>query len=222
MKKDLKATKINEQSELTYSQFVRTDMLYFVPEEYSRILEIGCHVGSFRQFFSKPCEYWGVEPFKEAAAIAQTKLDKVLVNFYDKVADRIPDNYFNLIIANDVIEHMENPWEFLQSIKKKMTANASIILSVPNVRFFGNLKEVLIDKDWEYKNEGILDKTHLRFFTQKSLVRMLKGNGFEIEKMEKMNPLSVRKRHLLYYWLFRFMFGSDIKFVHIGVKAIIK
>jgi len=222
MRKYLKATKINEQSELAYSQYTRTDMLYFVPDEYSKILEIGCNVGNFRQLLSKPCEYWGVEPFKEAAEIAKTKMDKVLVDFYDKVTNEIPDNYFDVIIANDVIEHMENPWGFLQSIKKKMTVNASIILSIPNVRFFGNLKELLIDKDWKYKGEGILDITHLRFFTWKSLVRLLNETGFEIEKIEKMNPLKVRKRHLLYYWLFRIVFGSDIKFMHFGVKAKIK
>jgi len=114
-------------------------MVQFLPSEYSKVLEIGCNVGNFREFVSKPCEYWGIEPFEEAANVAKTKMDKGLVGFYDKVADEVPDNYFDLVIACDVLEHMEQPWNFLQSIKRKMTAKSSIVLSIPNVRYYDNL-----------------------------------------------------------------------------------
>ena len=211
---------INEKNGLVYSQAIRPEMLEFLPSEYSKVLEVGCNVGNFRQFLNKPCEYWGIEPFEEAAKIAKIKMDKVLVGFYDKVADKIPDNYFDLIIANDVIEHMEKPWDFLQSIKTKMTANASIILSIPNVRYYHNLKELLYRKDWKYKNKGILDITHLRFFTEKSIVRLLNECGFEIEKMEGINPVKIRKRTLPIYWLIKFIFGSDIEFLQFGVRGI--
>jgi 2-polyprenyl-3-methyl-5-hydroxy-6-metoxy-1,4-benzoquinol methylase len=213
---------INEKSKLVYSPWIRPEMLDFLPNEYSRVLEIGCNVGNFRQFLNKHCEYWGVEPFKEAADIAKTKMNKVLVGFYDKVVNEIPDNYFDLIIANDVIEHMEQPWNFLQSIKKKMAANASIVLSIPNVRYFWNLKELLYKRDWEYKDCGILDITHLRFFTKKSIIRLLNDNGFEIEKMEGIKPAKVKKRHLPIYWLLKFIFGYDIEFMQFGATAKIK
>ena len=221
MKKNLSATKINE-SDLAYSQYARTDMVNFLPDEYSKVLEVGCNVGNFRQFLSKTCEYWGVEPFKEAAEIARTKMDKVLVDFYDNVANEIPENYFDLIIANDVIEHLEKPWDFSQSIQKKMTTNASIVLSIPNVRYYHNLKQLLYLKDWEYKKEGILDKTHLRFFTEKSIVRLMNENGFVIEKMQGINSCTVRKRTLLLYWLLKFIMGSDIEYLQFGVRAKLK
>lgn len=201
---------------------MRTDMLDFLPEEYSRVLEVGCNVGNFRLLASKPCEYWGVEPSSEAADIAKTRMDKVLVGFYDEIANEIPDNYFDLIIANDVIEHLENPWNFLHSIKKKMAANACVVFSIPNVRFYGNLKELLWEKDWKYKDEGILDITHLRFFTEKSIVRLLNENGFEIKKICGINPGEFKKRYLLFYWLIKFIFGSDTKFMHFGIKAKIR
>ena len=213
---------INEKSESVYFGSVRTDMLAFLPTEYFRVLDIGCNDGTFRQLLNKPNEYWGIEPFEKAAEIAKTKMDKVLVGFYDKVANEIPDHYFDLIIANDVIEHMENPWEFLQSIKKKMTTNASMILSIPNVRYYSNLKELLYLKDWEYKDFGILDITHLRFFTEKSIVRLLNENGFKIEKMEGINLAKVKKRHLPAYWLLKFIIGFDIEFLQFGVRAKIK
>jgi 2-polyprenyl-3-methyl-5-hydroxy-6-metoxy-1,4-benzoquinol methylase len=213
---------INEQSEQVYFGYMRPEMVQFLPKEYFKILEIGCCEGSFRQLCSKPCEYWGIEPFENAAEIAKTKLNKVLVGFYNEVEDKIPDSYFDLVIANDVIEHIEQPWDFLQSLKKKMTRNASLVISIPNVRYYDNLRELLRRKDWEYKDCGILDITHLRFFTEKSIIRLLNENGFEIEKMQGINPVKVRKRDLLKYWLAKFIFGRDIKFLQFGVRAKIK
>jgi len=210
---------INDKSEHVYFQSTRTDMLEFLPSEYSKILDVGCCNGNFKQLLNKPSEYWGVEPFEKSAEVAKTKIDKVLIGLYDEVADEIPDNYFDLIIAFDVIEHMEQPWIFLQSIKKKMAKNASIMLSIPNVRWIDNLKELLYKKDWKYKDEGILDITHLRFFTEKSIVRLLNENGFEIEKMKGTNSAKVRKWKLPLYYLLKFIFGSDIGFIHFGVRA---
>jgi len=201
----------------------RTEMLPFLPKEYSKILEIGCDVGNFRQLFSQNCEYWGIEPFKGAADVAKTKLDKVLVDFYDDAEKQIPDNYFDCIIANDVIEHIEQPWLFLQSLKTKMSPNASLVLSVPNVRYYNNLIELLQDKDWKYRDYGILDITHLRFFTEKSIVRLLDEAGFEIEKMQGINPIKTTnlggRKERLKYWFIKLILGKDIGFLQFGVRC---
>ena len=209
----------NEQSEQVYFNVTRPEMVQFLPDKYSKILEIGCCEGNFCRYVNKPCEYWGVESFQKAAEIAKTKLDKVLVGFYNEFENQIPDNYFDLIIINDVIEHIEQPWDFLQSLKKKMTKNAKVILSIPNVRYYGNLKELLLEKEWKYKDKGILDITHLRFFTEKSIIRLLNENGFEIERMQGINPVIIRKLYLPIYLAVRFIFGKDIKFLQFGVRA---
>jgi 2-polyprenyl-3-methyl-5-hydroxy-6-metoxy-1,4-benzoquinol methylase len=216
---------INEKGHLIYSQAVRQDMLDFLPNEYSRVLEVGCNVGNFRQFLSSAVEYWGVEPLKEAADVAKTKMDKTLVGFYDDVANEIPNKHFDLIVANDVVEHMEQPWNFLESIKNKMTTNASIVLSIPNVRHYSNLRGLLYEKDWKYEESGILDITHLRFFTMKSIVRLLEESGFEVEKIEGINQLKIRKRFIRSYCVYelhKLIIGSDIEFMQFGVRAKIK
>jgi len=210
---------INEKSEQTYSGIIRPEMIQFLPNEYSKVLEIGCNTGNFVQYMSKPCEYWGIEPFEEAANVAKSKMDKVLIGFYDKVVNEIPDNYFDLIIANDVIEHMEQPWNFLKSIKAKMTEKASLVLSIPNVRYYDNLKNLLLHKDWKYVDEGILDITHLRFFTKKSIIRLLNETEFEIEMMKGISPVKVRRRHLPKYWLAKIILGADIEFLEFGVRV---
>lgn len=211
---------INELSQQQYFGYMRPEMVAMLPSEYSKILEVGCNVGNFSQYINKPCEYWGIEPFENAAKVAKTKLDKILVGFYEEVENEIPDNYFDLVIANDVIEHMKEPWLFLQDIKKKMSPNGSLVLSIPNVRYYSNLIELLQEKDWKYRNCGILDITHLRFFTQKSIVRLLDESGFEIEKTQGINRL--RKRGSLKCWLGKLILGEDIMFLQFGVRARIK
>jgi 2-polyprenyl-3-methyl-5-hydroxy-6-metoxy-1,4-benzoquinol methylase len=210
---------INEQAEQLYSTSIRSEIAQFLPSEYSKVLEIGCNVGNFRQSVDKPCEYWGVEPFKQAAEVAKTKMDKVFADFYDNVKNEIPNNYFDLIIANDVIEHLEQPWELLKSIKEKMTKNASLVLSIPNVRYFDNLKELLLEKDWRYRDVGILDITHLRFFTKKSIIRLLNENGFRIEKMQGINLRKVKKWKMPLLHLLRVIFGMDIIFLQFGMRV---
>jgi len=210
---------INEQSEQTYFGYMRPEMVQFLPNDYTKVLDIGCNVGNFRKFCPKPCEYWGVEPFEKAAEVAKTKMDKVLVGLYSEAEEQIPDNYFDLIIANDVIEHIEQPWDFLQSLKKKLAKNASLVLSIPNVRCYSNLRELLREKDWKYKDCGILDITHLRFFTEKSIIRLLNENGFEIELMQGINSVKVRRRNLPKYWLAKFILGKDIEFTQFGMRV---
>jgi 2-polyprenyl-3-methyl-5-hydroxy-6-metoxy-1,4-benzoquinol methylase len=213
---------INEEAAQIYGTSVRSEMAQFLPCKYSKVLEIGCNIGNFRQHVGKPCEYWGVEPFKQAAEAAKTKMDKVFADFYDNVKNEIPNNYFDLIIANDVIEHLEQPWDFLKSIKEKMTKNASLVLSIPNVRYFDNLKELLLEKDWKYKSTGILDITHLRFFTKKSIIRLLNENGFKIEKIQGINLRKVKKWKSPLLYLLKAVFGMDIIFLQFGIRAIIK
>ncbi len=153
-----------------------------------RVLEVGCSAGGFSSQI-KGAEVWGIEPNSGAAAVAATKLHKVLVGTYDDVADQLPDNYFDLVIGNDVIEHMPDHDAFFQAIKSKMAPNGRIIGSLPNVRHITALVKLLVMKDWPYSDEGILDRTHLRFFTRKSIERSLVENGYQLERIRGNNSV---------------------------------
>jgi len=82
---------------------------------------------------------------------------------------------------------MTNHEEFLRKIYTKITPGGHLIVSVPNVRYFEHLKEVILQRDWKYREWGILDDTHYRFFTFKSLKRSLVNNKFQIVKLEGTN-----------------------------------
>ena len=213
---------------LEYYSATRPEVANFLPppSESSRILEIGCGVGNFRNNITHQCEYWGIEPFPDAAAIASTRLDKVLVGTVEEVFDSIPNDYFDCVVCADVIEHMDDPDWFFQSIKVKMKKHSFIIASIPNVRYVTNLYKLFFEKDWEYVQAGTLDKTHLRFFTEKSLKRTIKMNGYLIDEFRGINAIEVSARTFMYL-VFTLLtkvicplIGRDTKFFQFGFRII--
>lgn len=171
------------KADASYYYGSRLDVMEIVPECAKRILEIGCGAGRFRANFSERVEYWGVEPVEIAAAEAKG-LTRVLVGTLDEVAAQIPDGYFDLVVCNDVLEHIFDTQAALSVIKRKMTKDGKLVGSLPNVRSVWVLLELLFLKDWRYRDMGVLDDTHVRFFTFKSARRMFVKNGFSVEVLK--------------------------------------
>lgn len=151
---------------MDYFQNTRPEIAKNIPNGSQFILEIGCGEGNFSFNFAGYTEYWGVEPFANAASEASQKITRLLYGTYDEVKNEIPDSYFDLIVCNDVIEHIADSDKFLQDIKRKMKPEAYMIGSIPNVRYYENLINLVFKKDWKYSDRGILDNTHVRFFTE--------------------------------------------------------
>lgn len=205
----------------TYYRGSRREVAQFLPEQYSRVLEIGCGEGGFRGNLGRNCEYWGVEPIQAAARAAIGRLAKVLVGTYEQVIDEIPRGYFDLVICNDVIEHMADHAWFLGSIRSKMSEGAHLVGSVPNVRYIDNLYKLLVRKDWQYRDEGVLDRTHLRFFTERSLERALLDSGFVLRRIGGINPAPGIFRRVAVSAIGCATFGAhrDIGFLQFGFLA---
>ena len=165
----------------------RPEMAFMIPSDIHKVLEIGCGRGNFKTHFPESVEYWGVEPNNEARTEAEQRFHKVLAGVYDDVKADLPDHYFDLIVCNDVIEHMPDHDAFLEQIKHKLAPGGRLLISIPNVRYFSNIYELLFKKDWQYKDAGILDRTHLRFFTEKSLLRTLEQHHFESLNFQRIN-----------------------------------
>jgi 2-polyprenyl-3-methyl-5-hydroxy-6-metoxy-1,4-benzoquinol methylase len=169
-----------------YSSQHRQEMLAFVPQRRARVLEIGCAEGHFLSTLKGVEERWGIEP-SAAASVARQKLDRVLEATFEECEAELPLAYFDVIICNDVIEHMPDHDRFLQRIRKHMLPSGVLVGSIPNVRFYNNLFQVLFEKDWHYTDQGILDRTHLRFFTEKSLKKCFARHGFDIQEFSGIN-----------------------------------
>lgn len=204
---------------MSYYQHSREEIRAFVPENYSNVLEVGCGNGIFRAQLSKPNTYFGIETNKDAAEKAKEQLDQVICSSFDLAFDQLPDEHFDLVVCNDVIEHMPDTDVFLQRIWQKMSPEGYIIGSVPNIRYFRQLIELMVQKDWQYKQAGILDNTHLRFYTYKSFKRTLKENGYLVEELSGINvpkPKNILKRLLLSF--IGCLLGKDTLFPQIAFR----
>jgi 2-polyprenyl-3-methyl-5-hydroxy-6-metoxy-1,4-benzoquinol methylase len=167
----------------------RTEMLPYIPLSCQKILEVGCGDGNFlRSFVEKGTEVWGIEPVEKAAKAAKTKLFKVFIGTLEAFLTDLPDNYFDAIIFNDVLEHMVYPDKNLIALKNKLTSEGVIVTSIPNFRYIKNLNHVVLQKDWRYTQSGILDDTHFRFFTKKSMIALFEENGYQVKTIEGINP----------------------------------
>ena len=163
-----------------YYSSIRQEIYPYIPQNIRKTLDVGCGSGEFSKFLKteRDVETWGIEMVESVAEKAKNNIDNVLIGTYESVFNTLPENYFDCVFFNDVLEHMPNPEDCLMKLRDKLQENATIIASIPNVRHLSILKEFLIKKDWRYRDFGILDRTHLRFFTRKSIGRMFSECGY--------------------------------------------
>jgi SAM-dependent methyltransferase len=174
-----------------YFELARPEMLPFVPPGCKRVLDVGCGQGNFGRLLkqTRNLEVWGVEPVAAAAAEAVTKLDHVIKDVFTPDAD-LPPGSFDAIIFNDLLEHLFDPAAALRLAHTLLKSDGVVVASIPNIRHFPTLWELVVRRDWRYRDCGILDRTHLRFFTRKSMLALFAGSGFKVERMEGINPYS--------------------------------
>lgn len=182
----------NTTTESHYYFGEKKEIIPFIPQDIKKTLDVGCASGSFSVHLKNvfDTETWGIEMVEEIASIAKTKLDHVLTGSFDDVHESLPKSYFDCIFFNDVLEHMADPESCLRKIKENLIQGGIVIASIPNIRHINALKGLLIHKDWKYVDSGIMDRTHLRFFTKKSIIRMFHDCGYEIKQIKGTNSIS--------------------------------
>lgn len=202
-----------------YYKHVRQEMLAYLPPSAKKVLDVGCAEGAFGLAIKEKnkATVWGIELTKEAANKAINVLDKVFIGPCENFIDELPDNYFDTIYFNDVLEHMVEPADVLKKMKSKLTEDGVVISSIPNIRYFRVFKEMYFDESFEYKPEGVLDKTHLRFFTKKSIKKMYEDLGYKIISHEGINGEKSIKPFL--YNIPRFFKGLDMKHLQFATVA---
>ncbi|MBS3738661.1 MAG: class I SAM-dependent methyltransferase [Psychroflexus sp.] len=188
----------------------RAEMLDFFPKEAKMVLDVGCGQGTFAQQIKEmyKTETWGIEYMSSHAMEADKILDKVFSGACEDFLEDLPDNYFDVIYFNDVLEHLVDPYNVLKKIKSKLTTTGIIISSIPNIRYHNSMRMFLFDKDWKYEDSGVMDHTHMRFFTKKSIKRMFKETGYKILENKGINKSKSIKPYLMN--LFLLFSASDI------------
>jgi len=203
-----------------YYEIQRPEMLPFIPDGVSSMLEVGCSSGGFGKLVKarrSSCEIWGIEPSPAAAAVASKRLDNTICGIFKAGMPELEGKQFDCIVFNDVLEHLVNPDQVLQDSKQYLSKTGVVVASIPNILHFYQIMQILIRQDWKYEAQGILDNTHLRFFTKKSIIRLFEESGYEVELIRGINA-SVG---LKYKVANAITFGHliDWKYVQFGVRA---
>jgi 2-polyprenyl-3-methyl-5-hydroxy-6-metoxy-1,4-benzoquinol methylase len=159
-----------------------------VPLNAGRVLELGCATGRFGEALKRrrDCHITGIEYAPETAERARHSLDRVIVGDCESLnlEELFQSGEFDCLIAADVLEHLRDPEDLLRRLQPYLTCDASIVVSIPNVRHAGVL-QAAVQGYWTYRQEGILDRTHLRFFTRREIGKMFTRLGFEVEEYRR-------------------------------------
>lgn len=161
-----------------YFSHTRFDILPALPTECGRVLEIGCGAGATLAWLRKrpgTTHTTGVEIFPEAAQRAVEYLDEVhCLDFERQVAPAHWDP-FDTILCLDVLEHMVDPWRVLHRLATDhLRPGGTLIVTLPNVRHHTVVLPLLLRGRWEYQEAGIMDRTHLRFFSRASALALMR------------------------------------------------
>ena len=154
-----------------------------------RVLELGCGCGAnlveLRARYPA-CETWGVERHQAAAERARGRpgIDRLIVgDALDPGVTDLEPGSFDLIVLSHVLEHFAEPDEVLERCRLWLRPGGQILVALPNVRHYSVLVDLVVKGEFRYRDDGILDRTHLRFFTRRSAQRMIRAHGFELRRV---------------------------------------
>jgi 2-polyprenyl-3-methyl-5-hydroxy-6-metoxy-1,4-benzoquinol methylase len=155
-------------------------------EPRSEVLDLGASTGALGRYLAdRGCEVDGVELDPAAARMARSSY-RSLIEADLETADLeelFEGHRYDAVVCADVLEHLRNPGRILEQARRLLKPNGALLVSVPNVGYAGVLLELLAG-DFTYRPLGILDETHLRFYTRPSLLQLLTNHGFHPDKIE--------------------------------------
>lgn len=189
----------------------RAELLRFLPDSAQVLLDVGCGSGAFGRLLRslRPyMELWAVEPDPASARAAENGFDHVIAGEFPN--DLLPSGRFDVVMFADVLEHMVEPEIALRAAVKALSKGGIVVASIPNVRHWRAVVWPLLRHGtWTYTNDGVLDRTHLRFFTCRSMCDLFANSGWSVESVTGINmtrrgkQLSTVSAHLLSDFLYK-------------------
>lgn len=171
----------------TYYEHPRPEVRALIPAEARVVVDVGCAAGALGAGLKSErpgIQVRGVEPSGQAAERARQVLDDVLVGGAQQQPPAswpAPD----CVIFADVLEHLADPWTVLRRWRQRLAPGGVVVASVPNVAHHSVTLDLLLRGRWDYADAGILDRTHLRFFTRETALRLFRDAGLEPTHLER-------------------------------------
>jgi len=173
--------------DFSYYTFPRERLFEQIPTQAGRVLEVGCGAGVLGErlkLSGKATHVTGVELNPHAAALAESRLDAVRIGDFEAMPLDAWNRQFDTLIVADVLEHLRDPWAALFRLRDCLKDGGMVVASIPNIAHYKIIKKLLFTA-WRYEPGGILDHTHLRFFTRASIEDLFRNAGFEILHIER-------------------------------------
>jgi SAM-dependent methyltransferase len=160
------------------------DLLAMIPRGMKRIIDVGCSKGQLAKAYladNNDCEYFGIEIDPDYAEAARKHCAKVICGDIESLPD---DQFASLFpsdcwIFGDSLEHLRDPWAVLRRIRPHLSAGSQIIACIPNAQHW-SVQTRLSSGLLRYENSGLLDRTHLRWFTRITMVELFRSTGYKI------------------------------------------
>lgn len=196
--------------EAGYFDSVRKEILPLLPEDMARVLEVGCGSGGTLEWLKreKGCSWIaGIELSEESGRIAGERLDFFVLGNVEQMDLPFPSGSVDLVLCLDVLEHLVDPWAAVRRLCVLLRPGGFLIASLPNICHRSAIIPLLFRDRWDYQPSGILDRTHLRFFTRKTSVELLEQNGFAVDMVMPVVPVARGSKtwflNLITFGLFR-------------------
>ena len=163
----------------------RPDVAKLVPTRCTTVLDVGCATGALGAHLKETrpsLHVTGIEIDPEMAAVARDRIDHVVEgDVMDVVRGNVlADQRFDCVVLADVLEHLSDPWTAIKLMRDRVEPGGVVVASLPNVRHYSTLLSVFLFKRWPYRDRGIHDRTHLRFFAERNVRELFKGADLEI------------------------------------------
>lgn len=166
----------------------RPDILQLMPPSPKRVLDVGCSDGTLGASIK---QHWpgatvvGMELSEQMGAVAAERLDQVLIGDIEasNALAGVDGQKFDVVIFADILEHLRDPWDMLRRIRPYLTPDCVVISSIPNIRHIDTIYHLVVKGEWPYRERGIHDRTHMRFFTKKNIIDMFASEHLTISQM---------------------------------------
>lgn len=159
------------------------DLLQMMPLAARRIVEVGCSSGALAREYKKlnsTCHYLGIEVVAEYEALARQHCDEVIHLDLEAVGeDTVTGFGADCWVFGDVLEHLRDPWELLRKVRAAMPPDGHVVACIPNAQHW-SVQARLGCGELRYEDSGLLDRTHLRWFTRITIIEMFQQAGFRI------------------------------------------
>lgn len=166
----------------------RGDLARVVPASCRSFLDVGCATGELGASLkrSRPGAYVvGIELDRAMAAKAAGKLDRVVVGDAGAVLHELDGERFDCILCGDVLEHLVDPWGVLRGLAGLLEPGGHVVASIPNVGHLDTLVSVFLRRRWPYRERGIHDASHLRWFARRNVTDLFEQAGLDVVSLHR-------------------------------------